>query len=1033
MNLSDLAIRRPITTFMFFIAIVMIGIFSLSKLAIDMLPDIEFPSITVSASYPGASPKEVETLITEPIERAVSTVQGVEEVTSTSSEGSCSVSLHFAWGTDLTEAANDVRENIDRVKRVLPENADDPMIFKFSAAAMPIMFLGLTGELPRGELRQYANDEISYRFQQIKGVAAVGVYGGWEREIHVNVDKNQMEAVGLSFPQITSTLRNENNDNPGGYLETERNELLLRTSGQYTNVEQIADTIVGYQNSAPIYLHQIAEVEDSFEERYSERRVNGKANVGIMIQKQSGDNSVEVADRVMKELESIRKTLPSNMNLFVVRDSTEFIRDSIAQIQQVAVIGGILAVLILFLFLRNIRSTLIISVAIPIAVISTFILLNFADLTLNTMSLGGIALGVGMLLDNAIVVLENIFRHREKGEDPNEAASIGTKEVGAAITASTLTTLSVFLPLLFATGGMQGILFRELVYTISFALIASLFVALTLIPVMSAKFLHIKPRLEYNNVDSRGFKQTIARMFDALNDKYRDALNFTLKHRLWVMIICPLILVIALAFVPTIGTEFMPQVDEGNISISVQLPVGTKLEITDALVKNMEKEIQESVPEMEFMEASVGSGGRFFSRSRASHSANINVYLVDKRQRSTDEVIAELRKKFSGIPGAEIFIRSRGSIMTHILGGRETRIEIDVRGYDLETGAKLAEQVKDIIESVPGTVNARISREEGKPELTVQVDRNKASSLGLNVSTIGDTLNTGLTGNVATRYREGGEEFDVLVRFKEEDRKSLNDVQTYFFNTNANSTVSLKNLARIEESEGPIQIQRRDQERVITVSASTTDRDFGSIANDINEKLASLSKPRGFTVLFAGEQEEQREAFRSLIFALILAIALVYMVMASQFESLLHPFVIMFSIPFAAIGVVLILLLTDTTISIYVFIGMIMLAGIVVNNAIVLVDYINLMRRQGLDTREAILEGGRRRLRPILMTTLTTALALVPMSLGLGAGAELQVPMARTVIGGLLIASLFTLFFIPTLYSLLESVKEKMQKSKVEG
>ena len=1033
MSLSDLALKRQITTFMVFIAIVMIGVFSLSKLSIDLLPDIEFPSLTVTVSYPGASPKEVETLLTEPIERSVSTVQNVEEVSSTSSEGSCTVRIAFAWGTNMTEAANDVRERVARVKGALPDEASEPSIWKFDASGIPIVFLGLSGDMPLDKMREYADDEIKYKLEQIEGVAAVNVSGGLEREIHVDVDRSQMEAVGLGFSHIIGALRNENLDKPGGYLETERSELLLRTSGQYTSIDQIADTVVGYQNDAPIYLRQIADVDDSFRERRSETRLKGSPGISISLQKQSGENTVRVAQRVIKRVEAINEGLPPGMELFVTRDTSEFIRESISQIQQTATIGGILAILILFVFLQNIRSTLIIATAIPIAVVATFILMNSTGLTLNMMTLGGLALGIGMLLDNAIVVLENVFRHRERGTNALRASSVGTKEVSAAIVASTLTTLCVFLPLLFASAGMQGIFFRQLAYTVSFSLIASLFVALTIIPVMSARLLHIKPRVE-GSTSGAGFKQSITRGFDTLNDRYRDALDWTLNHRIWIMIVCPLILGLVLALAPTLGTELLPEVDEGNISISIQLPVGTKFQVTDALTRQIEKTVQEAVPEIETMRTSVSSSGRWFSMSSVSHTSSVSLQLVDKakRTRSTDDVIAALRQKLAGIPDARIWIMSRGSMMTRILGGREERIEVDVRGHDLEVAAVLAEQVQKLVGSVKGTVNVRVSREEGKPELTVRVNRDKASSLGLNLAVVADTLNTGLTGTVATRYREGGDEFDVRVRLKEQDRLSLENVKTFFLKTGSASTVSLASIADVEEREGPIAIQRRNQERIITVSASTVDRDFGSIARDVSAQLATLSVPEGFTVDFAGEQEEQSEAYNSLMLMLLLAVALVYMVMASQFESLLHPFVIMFSIPFAAIGVILILFLTGTNVSVTVFIGMIMLAGIVVNNAIVLVDYINLMRKQGLDTREAILEGGRRRLRPILMTTLTTAFALIPMSLGLGAGAEIQAPMARTVVGGLTVASLFTLFFIPTLYSLLESAREKLAKRRMD-
>ena len=1025
MNLSDIALKRRITTFMVYIAIVMIGAFSLSRLSIDLLPDVEFPSLSVSVSYPGASPREIETLITEPMERSVSTLQNIEEVTSTSSEGSSNVRIAFTWGTDMTEAANDLRERVARIQGMLPEGAGVPNVWKFDPSFMPIIFIGLSGNMPLDKLRRYADDEIKYKLEQVEGVAAVDVRGGLEREIHINVDKSQIEAVGLSFSQIISAIRNENLDKPGGFLETDRSELLLRTSGQYTSLDQMANTVIGYRSNTPIYLYQVATVEDSFKERRSDNRLRGESGVTITIRRQPGKNIVSIAEKAIKRVDSIKKTLPPGMEIFIIRDSSKFIRDSVNQIQQVAMIGGFLAIIILFVFLRNIRSTVIISVTIPVAVVTTFILMNGAGITLNMMSMGGIALGIGMLLDNAIVVLENIFRHRESGKSAIEAASIGTKEVSAAIIASTLTTLCVFLPLFVAGTGMQSIFFRQLAYTISFALLASLFVALTLIPVMSAKFLHINSSSKKSRI-----KEALTRFFDNLNDKYGEALSWTLNHRLWVIIVCPLILILVLLLLPKIGSELMPVVDEGNISVSIQLPVGTKFQITNALARQLEKVVQESIPEMKNMRTDVG-GGRWGGAS-TSHTASIDIDLVEKenRNRSTEDIMNDLRRRLTGIPDARIFVSARGSMMSRMLGAREERLEVDVRGYDLTMGAKLAEQVKDIIESVDGTTNVRVSREEGKPELTVLVDRDKASTLGLNLTSIADTINTGMTGTIATRYREGGKEYDVLVRLKEIDRLSLDNIRNLKLNPGTGSNISLANIAHIQEREGPIAIQRRNQDRIITVSAGTTGRDFGSIADEISTKLTNLSVPEGFSVQIAGEREEQQEAYRSLMLTLILAVALVYMVMAAQFEHLLHPFIIMFSIPFAAIGVVLILFLTGTNLSIPVFIGLIMLTGIVVNNAIVLVDYINLMRGQGLDLREAIMEGGKRRLRPILMTTLTTVFGLFPMSLGLGSGAEMQSPMARTVLGGLAIASVFTLFFIPTLYSLFESAKERIRKSE---
>jgi HAE1 family hydrophobic/amphiphilic exporter-1 len=1032
MSLTDYSLKKPITTFMIFIAIVVIGFFSLSRLAIDLLPDIEFPSLSVSVSYPGASPKEVETLITEPLERAVSTIQNVKQVRSSSNEGRSSVTMDFDWGTDMTEATNDLREKIDRIKGALPEEADPPSIWKFDPSSMPIMFLGFVGDMPLDKIREYADNEVRYRLEQVEGVAAVDIRGGLEREIHVDVDKSKMEAVGVSYSQIISALRNENLDMPGGYLETQRSELLLRTSGQYTSLAQISNTVITRKGGTPIYLYQVADVVDSFKESRSGTRMMGKDGISLTVQKQPAQNTVRVANKVKKRIEELNKTLPSGMKLFIARDSSEFIRNSIKQAQQAGLWGGILAILILIIFLQNIRSVIIIGVGIPVAIVATFILMGLAGLTLNMMSLGGLALGIGMLLDNSIVVLENIFRHREWGENPNHASSVGTREVSGAIIASTATTLCVFLPLLFASGGIQGIFFNQLAYTVSFSLLCSLFVALTLVPVMSAKLLHVSPESELNSQKNSGLlkiKKGLTCWFDIMNDRYKVALGWALDHRAFVMIVCPLILILVVLLMPTIGTELMPEVDEGNIAINITLPVGTKFQITDELTKRVEKIVEETVPEIRTIRTNVGGGWG----ASGTHSANINISLVDKklRKRNTNEIIDSLRKAIPSMPDTRIWVSSSGSMMTRIMtGGQQTRIEVEIRGYDLDTGAVLAEKVKELVESVPGTVNVRVSREEGKPELTVLVDRDKASALGLNVSMVANTLNTGLTGVVATRYREGGEEYGVLVRLKQSDRISLDNIRNVTINTGANSTISLDNISKIKESKAPIGIERRSQERVIIVSADPSGRDLGSIGADITQKLASLQIPDGFNVRLIGEQEEQGKAYRSLVFTLILAIALVYMVMASQFESLLHPFIIMFSIPFATIGVVLILFLTGTNFSITVFIGVIMLAGIVVNNAIVLVDYINLMRSQGLDLREAILESGRRRLRPILMTTLTTSFALIPMSLGIGEGAEMQAPMARTVLGGLIIATTFTLFFIPTLYDLFEVAREKRKAKR---
>jgi len=1041
MSLSDIAIKRPIATFMLYIAILVIGAFSLSRLSIDLLPDIEFPSISVATTYTGASPEEVETLITEPIERVVSTAQNVDEVRSTSSEENSNVTITFKWGTDMKDAANDIRDRVGRVAPLLPDGVAQPRIFKFDTSAIPILNLGLSGSAPLDKIRKYADDELEYRFERIEGVAVANVGGGLIREIHVDVDRSQMEAVGLTFSQIINAVKNQNLDMPGGYLETPRRELLVRTSGQYTSVPQIANIVTGYQNGTPIYLRQVADVVDSFVDQRTKTLLKGQPGVFISIQKQPGENTVRVANRVLKEIKSIQANLPPGMNLFVTRDTSKFIKDSIKQIEEAGLIGGVLAIFVLFMFLQSIRSTLILSISIPIAVVATFILMNFAGLTLNLMSMGGIALGIGMLLDNSIVVLENIYRHRQWGEDPIQAAAVGTKEVAAAITSSTLTHLCVFLPLIFASTGVQGIFFSQLAYTVSFSVLSSLFVALTLIPVLSVRLLKVTILSEAGKQpDVKGIaklQQTILNLLDALNNKYRNSLGWALEHRRWVITVCPMILGLVLLLIPTIGTEFMPDVDEGNISINLEMSVGTNLAVTEDTSRKIDKMIRENIPELDTIRTSIGSSGGFGGGGNRAYASNISINLVDKskRKRSLNQVVADIRRMLSGIPDMQVYVSGRGSTLTRILqrGGQQDRIEIVIRGHDLEKGANLAKQVSSLIQSVPGTVNVRISRAEGQPEMTVLVDRDKASNLGLDLSTIANTVNTGLTGTVATQYREGGDEYDIRVRMKEVDRTSLEDTTNISLKSSPSSSVTLGNIASIQPRSGPVSIDRRSQERVIIVSSDIAGRDSGSVNRDISAKLASFSVPNDFTVQLGGEQQQTREANRSLTLVLLLAISLVYMVMSAQYESLLHPFVILLTIPFASIGVILSLFLTGTNFSINVFIGVIMLAGIVVSNSIVLVDYINLMRRQGRDLKDALLEGGRRRLRPILMTTLVTIFGLLPMALGLGAGAELQAPMARTVFGGLSIATIFTLFFIPTLYYVFEYGKAKRKTAKAES
>jgi HAE1 family hydrophobic/amphiphilic exporter-1 len=1005
MNLSNLAVRRPITTSMFFLALLIFGSIAFLRLPIDILPDITYPSITIVTDYDGAGPQEIERLITEPIEKNVSTISNIKDVRSTSGEDTSIVTVDFNWGADLAESANDIRERLDRARRFLPDDAEDPLLYKYDPSNRPILFISLRGPLHQSRLRDLADDTLKYDIEQVEGVAAVDIWGGLEREIQVEVHAGKLRGVGLSIDALVNVLKAENLSLPGGRLEAGRREWLIRPLGEYSKLEDIENIIVDIRDGRPIYLKQVADVRDGFKEERRYTRINGESGVMIAVRKQSGSNTVQVSNRLLEVLPRLRSQLPEGVSLTIIVDTADFIRKAIQQVKQVAFIGGILAVIVLFMFLRNLPSTIIIATAIPIAIWSTFFLLELMGLTINMMSLGGLALGIGMMLDSSIVVLENIFRHREEGRGSIEGAVKGSHEVGMAITASTLTTICVFLPLLFLRG-VEGVMFKQMALTVSFSLLAALAVALTLIPMLSSQFLR---------VERKGAGASRARF----NEGYLRWLGWCLRHRMTVL--GGSLLLLALAFgtfhLKGVGAELFPEIDEGIIDGSIEMPVGTRLELTDQVTREVEGIINRNIPEVEGMFARTGGSWR---RGGGSNTAFFRVHLVEKRDRnrSTREIVASLRSKLTDIPDARVRISEGRSMYSRILGqGREERLEIDLTGYDLEKGKRLAEDVVRRISPVQGVIYPRISIEDKRPELKIVLDRRKAATMGLPVSRILQVINTNIEGTIASHFREGGDEFDVLVRLREEDRERLEDIRDIFITRPGGEEISLKSFARVIEGKGPTEIERRNQQRLITVRAGIQGRDLAHVVQDIGERIRDLQVPRNFRLDFASEYEKQKEAFGGLLFAIVLAIILVYMVMASQFESLSEPFVIMFTVPFAAIGVILAMLLLGMNVTIPVFIGAVLLIGIVVNNGIVLIDCIGQLRREEHSLEEAILTGAKRRLRPIMMTTCTTALALVPMALGLGEGSEMNAPMARVVIGGMLVSALFTLFFVPTLYA----------------
>jgi HAE1 family hydrophobic/amphiphilic exporter-1 len=1025
MKLSAFSVHHPIFTVMVFLIVIILGFVSFTRLPIDLMPDITFPTLSVSTSYGNASPEEMEELITRPVEEALAAVPGVEEISSTSSEGSSSVRISFAWGTDLEEASNDVRDRLDRMISALPDEVERPRLRKFDPSSFPILILGASADLDPIQTRRLIDTQIKYRIERVPGVASLDIWGGLQREIHVNLYTDKIKALGLPLDLILNKIRSENVDVPAGTIERGNFEVLIRTPGVYTSLDEIRDTVVAIRDGVPIQIKEIASVEDSWQKIRRIVRVNGKPGIRLSVSKQSGKNTVEVAKAVLKEIENVQQDIPQ-ITITPIIDSSEYIESSIQNVGRAALYGGLLAIVVLLVFLRNLRSTTVIATAIPISIIATFALIYFGGFTLNIMTLGGLALGIGMLVDNAIVVLENIYRLQESGQPPEKAAINGTAEVTAAIIASTLTTLAVFLPLIFLRG-MSGIMFKQLSYVIAFSLFCSLVVALTLVPMLSSKVLRVTKigNSAKQSIRLRLFTAT-GRFFTILENKYKALLHYALDHRSLVLGIAVLLFVGSLLLVRLVGNEFMPTADEGEVRVSGEMEVGTRLGIMEEKFNTVAAIVRKEVPEIESVVESIGGSG---FRASGSHVGELRISLVpqSKRSRSAEAIASDLRRKLANLPGFTTRLRTGGGFfLLRMSQGGGDRVQVEVRGYDLEMADALAKEVMVLVEEVDGVTDARLSREIGTPEEIIVIDRQKAADMKLTVSQIANTLQTFLTGTRASNYREAGDEFWIRVKVKDAEKMSLDDLLDLTLTNNEGLPVMLRNVVTVQPRRGPVLIQRKDQERIITVSANISGRDMGSIIGDIREKLRSLPVPRDFLILFTGDYEEQQEAFRELLLGLILALALVYMVMASLYESLRDPFVVMFSIPLAAIGVILILFLTNTTFNVQSYIGCIMLGGIVVNNAILLVDYTNLLRRRDkMPLREAIEEAGRRRLRPILMTATTTIFALIPLALGLSEGGEAQAPMARAVIGGLLSSTLITLVIIPVMYSVFEGMGKK--------
>lgn len=1019
MSLYRLSLARPIGTCIVFSVVVVVGLASLAGLPVDLLPEITLPRLTVITDYPGAGPEEVENLVSRVVEEAVSTVPGVLDVVSVSSLGSSRVTVTFAFGRDLDAAAADLRAAVERVRRRLPEDATQPVVFKFDPSQLPILQIGMVptpgSRLSLARMVRLAEEQVLFRLERVPGVAVVEVRGGTREEIRVEVDRSRLQALRISERDLMNALARANLSAPVGQVREGPRDLALRLVSQFADLGQIGATVVAIREGRPVPLREVARVRRTVADQTGRVRVNGQEGLLLQIQRQPGVNTVAVSDRVRREVERLGVQLPE-VRFLLVGDSAEFIRRAVRTVQQSLLVGAALAVGGLWVFLRDLRSVAVVAATIPISLLAAFALMYFAGYTLNLMTLGGLALGVGMLVDNAIVVLENVFRQREGGRTGKEGALWGVQEVAGAVTASTLTTLVVFLPVIFLrSGAVVTQMFVQFSFVVVFALLCSLLVSLTLTPVLAS---WLPPLRQDRMVAWAQF----------LQGSYRFLLRAALRRRAAVLLATALAAVSTVALVPLVGSELLPQTDEGEIFVSVRLPAGTSLEAADQALQELERTARRVAPEIRDATLLVGTA------SFGSWSGILRLRLAPRseRSRSTEEVAGVLRRSLQ-VPGGRVVVRpSAGALNVLRFGTGQDPVSVEVRGFDLRQGMQVAEQVRSVLETIPGITDATIQREEQAPEWVVRVDGEQASRFGLSPARVAEALQSAVAGEAATLVREGGTEVQVVVRLQEDQRRHAGDVLDVPITTPDGRTVALRQVATLVRGWSPAQIYRRGRERVISVTAGLSGRDFGSAAEEVRERLLHLSLPPGFAVALSDEYEEQQRANRQLAAGFGLAVLLVYAVMAIQFERLLEPLLIMASVPFALTGSFLLLLLTGTTLNVQSFIGLIVLVGVVVNNAIVLLDFILRRHRdEGRPLYEAVEEASTTRLRPVLMTTLTTVLALVPPALGIGEGAELQAPLARSVIGGMVFSTLVTLVLIPTLYVTVEELRQRRRAPQV--
>ncbi len=1028
MSIYGNAVRRPITTIMIFVALIVMGGYSLNRLPIDFYPDIDFPAISVITTYTGASAADIETNVSRTIEDGLNSVTGLKTITSTSRDNMSVVVCEFEWGTNLDEASNEMRDALSFAEQFLPEEVGKPSLFKFSASAMPILFYAVTAEESYPAIAKILDEKVINPLNRVDGIGSVGLMGAPGREIQVDIDPGKMESYHISVEQIAGVLNAENLNLPAGNIEMGMMDYPLRVKGEFPESDVLNHLVLASFNGQTIYLNDVATIRDTIRDMSFDERMNGKTGLRIVIQKQSGANTVEVARDIKAMMPGIMETLPEDVELTLFWDSSNFIEGSINNLTNTLMFAGIFVILVVLFFLGRWRATFIVILTIPISLIVAFIYLYISGSSINIISLSSLSIAIGMVVDDAIVVLENITKHVERGSHPKEAAIYATNEVWLAVIVTTLTVVAVFLPLTLI-GGMTGELFRPLGFVVTITVVTSTLSAITLTPMLASKLM--KLRKKPVRVRKFSYDNSIGRFLDNLDRFYERTIRWALRYRIIVLIGALLIFMASMGLAGKLGFEFMPEADQGSMTAAIELQTGLRVDETTKIARKIDAWVEHNLPEVIFYNTSAGSddqGGMmslFFESG--SHRINYNMMLApqEERTRNVMDIADEMRQYLSTIPEIVNFdVVPNGGMG----GTTQNNVVVEIYGYDFEATSAIAHELADSILGVPGATNINVSRDPSKPQLQVVPQREKMAQHGLNTFTLANAVRNRVEGPYLSRYREEGDEYDIVLRFEEEERNTISDLDDIALQNMNGDLIRLSEVADIQEDWSPPNIEHKGRERIVTVAVTPYKVPLNVLAEEIQSKINHMDIPPEINIQMGGAVEDMTDSMKDLTLLLLLSLVLTYLVMASQFESLKMPFIIMFSIPFAFTGVVLAHMITGITMSVISMVGGVMLVGIVVKNAIVLVDYINLMRDRGYELQEAIVLSGKSRLRPVLMTSLTTILGMLPLAMSKGDGSEIWSPMGIAVIGGLVFSTMVTLILIPVIYQMMLRRSDKRKK-----